>query len=108
MLQKLFPGNTLGKQLRHGAVKFCKQRLGLLLLGHLADEAAFARDSQHPAGAVQFPVGPLNGVWVDSLFDRFFGKATQPTDNKTEHILKPRTLTPEEAREIGVKFFEEY
>lgn len=47
-------------------------------------------------------------VTVDSLFDRFFGKATQPTDNKTELTFKPRTLTPEEAREIGVKFFEEY
>lgn len=47
-------------------------------------------------------------VTVDSLFDRFFGKATQPTDNKTEHTFKPRTLTPEEAREIGVNFFEEY
>jgi hypothetical protein len=27
-------------------------------------------------------------VTVDSLFDRFFGKATQPTDNKTEVAIK--------------------
>lgn len=45
---------------------------------------------------------------IEQIMDRLFGKATQPTDNKTEHTFKPRTLTPEEAREIGVKFFEEY
>lgn len=38
-------------------------------------------------------------VTVDSLFDRFFGKATQPTDNKNEHIVRAKDLTPEEARE---------
>lgn len=36
-------------------------------------------------------------VTVDSLFDRFFGKATQPTDNKNEHIVRAKDLTPEEA-----------
>lgn len=45
---------------------------------------------------------------IEQIMDRLFGKATQPTDNKNEHTFKPRTLTPEEAREIGVKFFEEY
>ncbi len=45
---------------------------------------------------------------IEQIMDRLFGKATQPTANKTEHTFKPRTLTSEEAREIGVKFFEEY
>jgi hypothetical protein len=36
---------------------------------------------------------------IEQIMDRLFGKATQPTDNKNEHIVRAKDLTPEEARE---------
>lgn len=39
-------------------------------------------------GAIMTDIKLGRMVTVDSLFDRFFGKATQPTDNKTEVAIK--------------------
>lgn len=36
---------------------------------------------------------------MDNSLDRMYGKATQPTDNKNEHIVRAKDLTPEEAKE---------
>lgn len=52
------------------------------------------KDSSSPAwvvsvvGAIMTDIKLGRMVTVDSLFDRFFGKATQPTDNKTEVAIK--------------------
>ena len=46
---------------------------------------------------------------LDSLFDRLFGKASQPLTGKDgETLFPPRTLTPQEAKEYGLKLEEEY
>lgn len=46
---------------------------------------------------------------LDSLFDRLFGKASQPLTGKDgETLFPPRTLTPQEAKEYGLKIEEEY
>lgn len=36
---------------------------------------------------------------IEQIMDRLFGKATQPTDNRNEHIVRAKDLTPEEAKE---------
>lgn len=95
---------------REDCYKLCASLIGL----PVEELKAIYKDTASPAWVVSIVGAILSDikfgrmVTVDSLFDRFFGKATQPTDNKTEHTFKPRTLTPEEVEKYIKTLQEEY
>lgn len=45
---------------------------------------------------------------LDKILDRILGRPMQPTENKHDVVVKPRTLTPEEAKEYIKTIQEEY